>query len=96
VSDAAGEDGERHLHFEHEIVRIGLVVTAAGNRWDLRGHVDPPQLRVELELEAPGIAVAEDATHGGFAFEAVPSGIMRLRLLARDGAGPLTTDWFRA
>ena len=96
VSDAADEHGERHVRFEHGGVRVDLHVAAAGTRWDLRGHLDPPQLRVELELEGSAVSVAEDAASGRFSFVGVPGGIMRLRLIAHEATDALTTDWFRA
>ena len=94
VSDAADERGRRLL-FSDGTVRVEVVVTAAGSRWDLRGRVEPAQFRVELELEDSPLTVAADATGGSFAFEGVPAGLMRLRLLAGQGAEPNATGWFR-
>jgi hypothetical protein len=95
VSDMVVEPrGERRLRFEHELAHIEVEVTAAGTRRDVRGRVQPPQLRVELELEGAPVTVAEGATRGQFAFEGVPCGAMRLRLVPHEGALVLTTDWF--
>ena len=95
VSDV-DDHGARHLHFVHELARLDLRVAAAGTRRDLRGQVDPPQLRVELELEGSAITVTEDAASDRFGFAGVPGGIMRVRLFAREGAAPVATEWFRA
>lgn len=96
VSDAVGPHGERRLRFEHGLRAVDLVVSNAAGRWDLRGRTEPPVFRVELELEASPLTIAEDATGGAFAFEGVPGGVMRLRLVAVKGAEALVTDWFRA
>jgi hypothetical protein len=97
VSDIVVEPGgERRLRFEHELAHVEVVVSAAGARRDLRGRVQPPQLRVELELEDSPVTVAEGATRGEFAFAGVPRGVMRLRLVPDEGAVALTTDWFSA
>ena len=97
VSDMLIEPGGgRRLRFEHELAHVEVGVSAAGARRDLRGRVQPPQLRVELELEGSPVTVAEGAMTGEFAFEGVPRGVMRLRLVPHEGAVALTTDWFRA
>jgi hypothetical protein len=96
VSDTAEEFGGRVVRFEHTGRRVELRLDAAAERWDLRGRVEPPQLRVELELDGAPVTVADDASGGRFAFEAVPPGVMRLRIVACEGAEPLLTDWFRA
>jgi hypothetical protein len=97
VSDMLVEPGGgRRLRFEHELAHVEVGVSAAGARRDLRGRVQPPQLRVELELEGSPVAVAEEATTGQFAFDGVPRGVMRLRLVPHEGAVVLTTDWFSA
>jgi len=99
VSDSSDEDaqsGERRLRFEHGPVRVDLSVTAIGERRDVRGRVEPPQFRVELELDGSAVTVAKDATSGDFAFEAIPRGVTRLRLVSREGGDALTTDWFLA
>jgi len=96
VSEVVVEPGgEQRLRFEHELTYVELQVTAAEARCDLRGRVQPPQLRVELELEGSPLTVGEGATEGEFAFEGVPRGVMRLRLVRHEGAVVLTTDWFR-
>jgi hypothetical protein len=93
VSDAIVEPGgERLLRFEHELVQVDVRVCIAGARRDVWGRVDPPQLRVELELEGSPVTVAEEATGSTFAFEGVPRGVMRL--VFHQGAQALTTDWF--
>jgi hypothetical protein len=97
VSDLVVEPGgERRLRFEHELAHVEVAVRVAGARRDLGGRVQPPQLRVELELEGSSVTVAENATTGQFAFEGVPRGIMRLRLVPDEAAAVLTTDWFSA
>jgi hypothetical protein len=98
VTDSADQDGagaDRVLRFEYPgALRLDLWVGSKGGRRSLRGRVEPPQDRVELELEGAGISVAEHASSGTFAFEGVPRGIMRLRL-ATEGA-VLVTAWFLA
>jgi hypothetical protein len=80
--------GEQRLRLEHEPVHVELAVRAAGARRDMRGRVQPPQLRVEVELEGSPVTVAEGATRGEFAFEGVPRGVMRLPLVRHEGAWP--------
>ena len=97
VSDMVVEPGgQQRLRFEHELTQVEVGVSATGTRRDLRGRVRPPQLRVELELEGSSVTLAEGATSGEFAFEGVPHGVMRLRLVPHEGAVVLSTDWFTA
>jgi hypothetical protein len=97
VSDARDRHApgrERRLRFVHPLVCVELCVMTAGeHRCVLRGCAEPPQLRVELELEGSPLTVVEDATAGSFVVEAVPRGVMRLGLVPHDGAR-VTTEWF--
>jgi hypothetical protein len=97
VSEVVVEPGgERRLRFEHELAHVEVKVSAAGARRDVRGRVQPPQLRVELELEGSSVTVGEGATRSEFAFEGVPRGVMRLRLVPDKEGVVLRTNWFSA
>ena len=100
VHDSAFDGGppnaERQLRFEHRLLRIGLVVTHRGRWCTLRGRVEPQPLRVKLELVGAPFTVPDTASGGGFWFDPVPRGLMRLRVVGNDGDCRLHTDWFQA
>jgi hypothetical protein len=58
--------------------------------------VEPPLFRVELELEGAPVTVAADEIGRGFAFEGVPHGVVRLRLVPEEGLETVLTEWLRA
>ena len=100
VHDSAFDGGppnaERQLRFEHRLLRIGLVVTHRGRWCTLRGRVEPQPLRVKLELVGAPFTVPDTASGGGFWFDPVPRGLMRLRVVGNDGDCRLHAVWFQA
>jgi len=100
VFDSADHDDaseERTMCFEHgEAVRVELWVGQDGGRRSLRGQVQPPPGRVELELGGAGVTLVDAAPSGAFAFDGVPHGVMRLHLVGRRGVDPVPTEWFLA
>jgi hypothetical protein len=87
--------GDHRLRFDHPDMQIELrLFTAAGNSSDLEGSVKPPvPLHVELEGEQGDVLRSTEATDGVFAFDQIPSGVVRLSVRAT--TPPIRTDWFR-
>jgi hypothetical protein len=100
VHDSAFDGGptnaERQLRFEHRLLGIELVVTYRGRWCALRGRVEPRPLRVKLDLVGAPFTVPDTASGGGFWFDPVPRGLMRLRVVGDDATCRLRTDWFQA
>jgi hypothetical protein len=100
VHDSAFDGGpascERQLRFEHRLLRIDLVVTRRGGWCTVSGRVEPRPLRVKLDLVGAPFTVPDTARDGGFWFDPVPRGLMRLRVVGEDALDRLHTDWFQA
>jgi hypothetical protein len=95
VSDVVDELGARHVRFENALVHVDLVVTSGSAGKDLHGRVDPPQSQAELEVDGSPVVVAADATDGTFAFDGVPLGTVRLRLVEDERSDAVSTEWLR-
>jgi hypothetical protein len=87
---------EREVRFEHASVRVELLISGHGHVRRLRGRVDPPRLRVKLELITAPFVLGDTAIGDAFAFDAVPRGVMRLRLVEPGSNDGLYSDWFLA
>jgi len=85
------EDGLRLLSFETDRVSVEVQVTEDGERRSLLGQVEGASGEVEVETSADHRVVVLDDS-GRFTVEDVPSGTVRLHLVADDGS-PVTTSW---
>ena len=96
VADSALPDspGHRRLRFENASLAVDVAVEAFADRCNVRGVVVPPQLEVALEMEGARDTPAEGRNDGNFAFAGIPRGVLRLRVLARDGSALAVTEWF--
>jgi hypothetical protein len=94
--DGGPANAERQLRFEHRLLRIDLVVTRRGRWCTLRGRVEPRPLRVKLDLVGAPFTAPDTASGGGFWFDPVAPGLMRLRVVGDDALDRLHTDWFQA
>jgi hypothetical protein len=94
--DGGSVDAERHLRFEHHVLGIDLVVAQRAGWCTVRGRVEPRPLRVKLDLVGAPFTVSDTAEGGGFWFDPVPRGLMRLRVVGEDALDRLHTDWFQA
>ena len=94
--DGNPAEAEREVRFEHASARVELVISRQGPARTLRGRVDPRRLRVKLELITAPFVLGDTAIGDAFAFDAVPQGVMRLRLVEPGCNDGLYSDWFLA
>ena len=85
------DDSVRMLSFETASLSIEVQVTAADGTRSLLGQVSGASGDVEVETLAGRSTVPIDAL-GRFAVSDVPTGTVRLHLVADDGT-PVTTSW---
>jgi hypothetical protein len=94
--DTDDPDALRRLRFASATLSVEAVVTRRFVGRAIRGHVEPEHLHVRLELDGDQAPLPEEEAGGGFTFEYVPSGLMRLRFDEPDGSESSFTDWFIA
>jgi hypothetical protein len=99
VFDSLVDDGapanDHLLRFDHPSMWVRLQVAAGSQGSDLSGSTYPPTAkRARLEVGISDIYFDEDVVEGGFAFRAVPHGLIRLHILRRENR-LIRTDWFR-
>jgi hypothetical protein len=91
--DAPASD--HRLRFEHPELQIELRLLTADNFTNLEGWVKPRvSLHVELQGEEGALLRSTEAADGVFAFDRVPSGMVRLSVRGVTTPG-IHTDWFR-
>ncbi len=84
-----GESDTATLQFSDGTTSVLLHVTATeGGRRRVDGWVDASALAIRL-VQGERERQAEVGEHGRFAFEDVPSGVARIRMVVRDAAGEL-------
>jgi hypothetical protein len=93
--DDPAHRGPRVLNFEHPAVRVQLLVSITPGGCTIEGTAVPEPLRAELEPEGGELAIAETVTGGRFVFQAIPLGLVRVRLVGSPGSQPVHTDWVR-
>jgi len=89
-----GATDERTLRFADRSVTVEVLVAQTEPHRTIIGHVDPPPLLLELDLQGADGTIIATAADGDFRFESVPHGPTRLRLRRHDQPVPLCTDWF--
>lgn len=84
-----GESDTATLQFSDGTTSVLLHVTATeGGRRRVDGWVDASALAIRL-MEGERERQTEVGEHGRFAFEDVPPGVVRIRMVVRDAAGEL-------
>ncbi len=84
-----GESDTATLQFSDGTTSVLLHVTATeGGRRRVDGWVDASALAIRL-VEGERERQTEVGEHGRFAFEDVPPGVVRIRMVVRDAAGEL-------
>jgi hypothetical protein len=91
--DAVASD--HRLRFAHPELQIELRLLTADKSSDLAGRVIPhAQHHVELQGEDGDVLRTTETVDGVFAFDRVPSGMVRLCVRGPSTPG-IHTDWFR-
>ena len=91
-----GAPAEDHrLSFEHPDLQIDVRILGRGDLAAIEGQVKPPAaLHVELQAEQ-GVRISDTDVRGGaFAFDHIPSGVVRLSV-QMSVSSEIHTDWFR-
>jgi hypothetical protein len=93
--DQSDSPADHRLQFAHPSLTVDVHVSAGETGSSLTGRMHPvsPE-RAEIEFDTDGMRRQVEVNEGGFSFDQLPHGIVRLHLHT-SGAPTIHTDWFR-
>jgi hypothetical protein len=93
--DEDGPPADHRLRFDHREVQVTVRLLPGDISSDIEGLLQPRSSRlVELQSDQGLVLRSTQTTDGTFAFDQIPSGMVRLCLQA-PATPEVCTDWFR-